>query len=155
MRFPKQVSELINEGFCVSGLKDRLREADIWRFWPEVAGPVVASRARPLRIINGVLTVAVSSGPWLQELNFLKGIMKDKLNARLGGEVIRDIILKSGRVFEDEIPSDDETFQRRKLTEQQTAFIAKQASEISDPETREAFAALMQSSFESVPDDRS
>jgi len=155
MRFPKQVSELINEGFCVSGLKDRLREIDIWRFWPEVAGPAVASRAKPLRIINGVLTIAVSSGPWLQELNFLKGIMKDKLNARLGGEVVRDIILKSGRVAEDKISDDDEALQKRELTAQQTEFIAQQSSVIKDPETRAVFAGLMRSSFESVIIDRS
>ena len=81
-----------------SGLADRLREADIWRLWPEVVGPTVASRAMPLRVIKGVLTVAVSSGPWKQELGFLKGMMKDKLNERLGAEVVKDIVLKSGKV---------------------------------------------------------
>lgn len=148
MRFPKPLAEVLHDELKGLGLAERLREADIWRLWPAVVGQVIASRAQPLRIINGTLTVAVSSGPWMQELSFLKGMIREKLNDRLGGEVVRELVLKSGRV-ENATPSPaDETPRKRRLTARQLAMIAEQSNAISDPETREAFAALMRASLE-------
>lgn len=149
MRYPKPLSDLLHDGLAVCGLGERLREVDIWRFWSEVVGTVVASRAQPMRIINGTLTVAVSSGPWMQELSFLKEMMKDKLNARLGSEVVKNIILRSGRVAMSDRPAADEPLPRKRLTHRQLAFISEQSAAIADPEIREAFAALMQASLES------
>jgi hypothetical protein len=149
MRFPKPLSDLLEEGLAGFGLGNRLKEVDIWRFWPEVVGPVVASRAQPLRIINGVLTVAVSSGPWMQELSFLKEMMRNKLNGRLGCEVVKEIILRSGRVASSDALRADDLPPKKRLTPQQIAFISEQSAAILDPEIREAFADLMKASLES------
>ncbi|HEX9079821.1 MAG TPA: DUF721 domain-containing protein [Desulfuromonadaceae bacterium] len=149
MRFPQPLSALLNEGLQGLGLAERLREADIWRVWPEVVGPAISSRARPLRIIGGALTVAVSSGPWMQELTFLKGMIREKLNGRLGAEVIREIVLTSGRVEKEALATTDETSRRRRLTARQLAFIDEQSAAIADPEVRAEFAALMRASLES------
>jgi len=148
MRYPKPLADLLQEGLAGLGLGSRLREVDIWRFWPEVVGPAIASRAQPLRMINGVLTVAVSSGPWMQELSFLKGMMREKLNSRLGGEVIKEIVLKSGKVVNPVEPPDDEPTAKKPLTARQRALISEQAAQIEDAETREVFAALMKASLE-------
>jgi len=129
-------------------LADRLREADIWRLWPEVVGPTVAARALPLRIIKGTLTVVVSSGPWKQELGFLKGMMKDKLNDRLGAEVVKEIILKSGRVDQYAVAPPEEIPAKKRLTTRQLAYIYEQSAGIADTEIREAFVALMKASLE-------
>lgn len=156
MRYPLQLSSLVQEEMKMRGLAERLREAEIWRLWPEVVGQTVATRAQPLRIINGILTVAVSSGPWMQELNFLKEVMKEKLNERLGGEVVKDIFLRSGKVVIDSaLPAEEQPLKKKKLTAKQRAFIEEQAAEISDQETREAFMALMKASFESVKSNES
>lgn len=149
MRYPKPLSDLIQEGLAGLGLGARLAEIEIWRLWPEVVGPAIASRSQPLRIINGTLTVAVSSGPWMQELSFLKVIMKEKLNERLGGDIVREIILKSGRVVSAGEPLDDEQPHKKPLSDRQLALISEQAAAIDDPETREAFAELMKASLES------
>lgn len=148
MRFPRPLSDLLQDGLKGLGMAERLREAEIWRLWPAVVGPAISSRAQPLRIINGTLTVAVSSGPWMQELSFLKGMIREKLNERLGGEIVKEIVLKSGRV-ENAAPSPaEEAPPKKRLTARQLAMIAEQSNAISDPETREAFAALMRASLE-------
>ncbi|NTW80626.1 MAG: DUF721 domain-containing protein, partial [Geobacteraceae bacterium] len=98
MSFPRPLSGLMQESLVGLGLAERLHEAEIWRIWPEVVGATLACRARPLRIINGILTVAVSSAPWIQELRFMTTMMKEKLNSRLGAELVREIVLKAGRV---------------------------------------------------------
>lgn len=148
MRFPLPLGDVARQEFAALGLADRLREADIWRLWPEVVGPTVAARAMPLRIIKGTLTVVVSSGPWKQELGFLKGMMKDKLNERLGGEVVKDIVLKSGRVEQYVESPPEEAPRKKRLTARQVAYIDEQSADISDPEIREAFVALMKASLQ-------
>lgn len=150
MRFPKPLAEVLHDELKGLGLAERLREAEIWRLWPAAVGPAISSRAQPLRIINGTLTVAVSSGPWMQELSFLKGMIREKLNERLGGEIVKEIVLKSGRVENAAQPPADEAPRKKRLSARQSAFIAEQSTAIADPETREAFAALMRASLESV-----
>ena len=148
MRFPLPLADVARQEFKTLGLAERLREADIWSLWPEVVGPTVAARAMPLRIIKGTLTVVVSSGPWKQELGFLKGMMKEKLNARLGGEVVKDIVLKSGKVDQYAAAPPEEVPPKKRLTARQLAYIDEQSAAIADPEIREAFIALMKASFE-------
>lgn len=150
MRFPRLLGDLLHEELKGYGFAERLREIEIWRLWPEVVGQAVSSRAQPVRIINGVLTVAVSSGPWMQELSFLKGMMKEKLNDRLGGEVVKEIILKSGKVDKAFATPTEEPRQNKHLSNSQLAFIEEQAAAIPDPEAREAFAALMRASLENA-----
>ena len=148
MRFPLPLGDVARQEFSALGLADRLREADIWRLWPEVVGPTVAARAMPLRIIKGTLTVVVSSGPWKQELGFLKGMMKDKLNDRLGAEVVKEIVLKSGRVDQYAEAPPEEVPAKKRLTTRQLAYIDEQSAGIVDTEIREAFVALMKASLE-------
>jgi hypothetical protein len=149
MRFPQLLPDLLQKQLAGFGLAERLREVEIWRLWPEVVGPAVASRAQPLRIINGTLTVAVSSAAWIQELRFLTTMMKEKLNKRLGAVLIKEIVLRPGKIEKASLPAVlDEPEPQMVLSERQKAFIAEQSAGISDPETRAAFAALMKTSFE-------
>ena len=149
MRFPQLLPDLLQKQLAGLGLAERLREVEIWRLWPEVVGPAVASRAQPLRIINGTLTIAVSSAAWMQELRFLTTMMKEKLNDRLGAVLIKEIVLRPGMI-EKAAPSvvEDEPAPPKVLSERQKAFIAEQTAGISDPEIRAAFAALMKTSLE-------
>jgi len=153
LRYPLPLSDVVRVELTAIGLAERLKEAEIWRLWPEVVGKTVAARATPLRIIKGTLTVAVSSGPWKQELTFLKGMMIEKLNERLGGEVVREIVLRSGQVGRDAVlvpePPEDEP-PKKHLTARQLSYIEEQSAAIANPETREAFIALMTTSFENI-----
>ena len=150
MRFPRPAADLLGESLNGSVLAERLRDAEIWRIWPDVVGPAIAPRARPLRIINGVLTVAVSSGPWMQELRFLSGMLKQKLNDRLGSMVVSDILFKSGRVEQDAVMEPPPPPPKKRITPRLKGFIEDQAAAISDRDTREAFMALMKASLETV-----
>ena len=138
----------MQDSLAGSSLADRLREAEIWRVWPEVVGAALACRAQPLRIINGTLTVAVSSAPWMQELRFMTAMMREKLNLRLGAEVVRDIVLKAGRVDQTAAEVPDVVSAPRQLTSQQKSMIEEQSALITDQETRQAFVNLMQTSME-------
>jgi predicted nucleic acid-binding Zn ribbon protein len=149
MSFPRSLPGLLQESLQGLGLAERLRAAEIWRVWADVVGVPIATRAQPLRIINGTLTVAVSSAPWMQELRFMTGMMKDKLNSRLGTEVVREITLKAGKVEIPAVEAPEENLPKKRLTLRQKALIEEHSSPISDPEIRQAFAELMKASMES------
>ncbi len=74
----------------------RLKVYRVWTFWEEEVGKTVASRAQPTGYRGGVLSVRVSGHAWMQELQFLKETIRERLNGRLGEELIRDIYFVSG-----------------------------------------------------------
>lgn len=148
MPFPRPLPGVVQESLVSLGLAERLREAEIWRIWPEAVGAALACRAQPVRIINGTLTVAVSSAPWMQELRFMTGMMKDKLNNCLGAEVVQSIVLKAGRISAPVVETPEEIPVPHSLTLQQAASIQEQSACIEDPETRQAFIELMQTCME-------
>ncbi len=71
----------------------RLDDYALWAHWDAVVGPTVALHARPLRLQRGVLVVSVDAAEWMQELQFLKHDIRERLNARLGRAAVRDLFL--------------------------------------------------------------
>jgi predicted nucleic acid-binding Zn ribbon protein len=51
--------------------------------WPEAAGPVLAAAASPATEREGQVTMTCESGVWAQELELLRGELKERLNDRL------------------------------------------------------------------------
>jgi predicted nucleic acid-binding Zn ribbon protein len=71
----------------------RLADHELWAHWDAVVGPTVAAHARPHRLQRGVLTVSVDSPEWMQELQFQKQDLRERLNARIGRPAVRDLYL--------------------------------------------------------------
>ena len=65
----------------------------IWRVWNDAVGAQIARRAEPVRLRGRTLVVAVSSAPWMQELNLLKRTIVTAVNARLPKPLIDDLFL--------------------------------------------------------------
>jgi predicted nucleic acid-binding Zn ribbon protein len=59
--------------------------------WEQVAGPAVATAARPTAERDGVLTVSCEAAVWAQELDLMAGELIPRLNAALGNEAIREL----------------------------------------------------------------
>jgi predicted nucleic acid-binding Zn ribbon protein len=75
--------------------EQRLEVYRVWTFWADEVGPSIAARAKPLRFRAGVLFVRVASHAWMQELQFMKETIRERLNARLGAALIRDVYFVS------------------------------------------------------------
>jgi predicted nucleic acid-binding Zn ribbon protein len=71
----------------------QLADHAVWVHWDAVVGPTIARHARPHRLRRGVLFVAVDSPEWMQELQFLKPELRERLNARLGRPALREIFV--------------------------------------------------------------
>lgn len=140
---PAPLSDLLTTVFRGKPAEKRLKEGKIWLIWDRAVGEYIAARARPASFRDGVLTVAVASAPWMQQLNFLKKGIMDKLNAGLGEELVREIYLKAGRI--DPPPAQTRPRQREKrpLTGEEKLRIEAQSAAIEDPALRDALAGLL------------
>ncbi|MCE1227859.1 MAG: DUF721 domain-containing protein, partial [Geobacteraceae bacterium] len=98
---PERISRLLTGSGLNPELGARLKDLVIWESWDQAVGPAIAARTRPLRLVGGVLTVVVASGPWMQQLSFMKTELRDRINTTLGDERVREIVLKAGRIQQD------------------------------------------------------
>lgn len=125
-------------------LTARLDEYAVWPIWNDVVGDVIARNAQPEKIRNGTLFVKVSSPVWMQQLQFMKDMIADKLNHRLKGEVVKNIFFMVGRVDgPTKSPETTEPTDAAAMagTESSDEFL----DSISDPEIRDAFKRLLKS----------
>jgi predicted nucleic acid-binding Zn ribbon protein len=77
----------------------RLAEYSVWPIWNEMVGDIIARNAQPDKIRQGTLFVKVSSHVWMQQLQYLKDTISEKLNHRLGGEVVKNIFFYVGEII--------------------------------------------------------
>jgi hypothetical protein len=76
----------------------RLAEYGVWPVWNDLVGDVIARNAQPEKIRNGTLFVKVSSHVWMQQLQYMKDTISDKVNEKLGREVVKNIFFYVGEV---------------------------------------------------------
>ena len=73
------------------GVSGKLAECEVLLAWEDVAGPELAARARPTRVRNASLELAVPSAAWRTQLSFAKDDLVRRLNERVGRSVVSDI----------------------------------------------------------------
>jgi predicted nucleic acid-binding Zn ribbon protein len=143
MYSPIAVSSLLGDLFRGKQLEKRLHEGKIWLIWDSVVGRQIAAQARPVNFRDGILTVVVGNAPWMQQLNYMKKGIAEKINATLCEELVKEIYLKAGRP--EPLPAESRPYQRttRPLTDPEKESIARETADINDPELREALAHLL------------
>lgn len=144
---PERIGRLLN-ATAGSALAARLKDLTIWQEWERAVGPAIAARTRPLRISGGVLTILVASGPWMQQLSFMKAELCARINAQLGEERVREIVLKSGRLQPE--PDGEREHHRvalPPLSNQQQSWISSQVAEVEDREVALALQQLMETHY--------
>uniref|UniRef100_A0A831XFZ2 DUF721 domain-containing protein n=1 Tax=Geobacter metallireducens TaxID=28232 RepID=A0A831XFZ2_GEOME len=150
---PRPVADLLTEALRGKPAERRLKEGRIWILWDEAVGERIASRARPVAFRDGTLTVAVANAPWMQQLNFLKGGIVEKLNVLLGGPIVRDIYLKAGTVEAPVEAPPEPPRPVRQLTRAEQEFVATETKSIEDPELRDIISRLMAKHLAATPAD--
>ena len=72
------------------------QDALLWEIWDDVVGDTIAKNARPTWIKDRRLRVEVTNPIWLQELEFVKENIRERLNGRLGREAVERIEFRLG-----------------------------------------------------------
>ena len=143
---PERISKLLAGGLTPE-LSARLKDLVIWQSWDKAVGQMIAGRAQPLRLVGGVLTVVVASGPWMQQLSFMKAELRERINGLLGDERVKEIVLKSGRVHHDAGIVETVRPVAKPLSPDLQAQISRQVSDLEDNELRHSLQTLMEQHF--------
>ncbi len=116
----------------------QLQQYQVWGVWREAVGETVARHAWPSKIQKGLLFVHVSDSMWMQELQFLKEMVKEKINRRVGEPVIKDIFFVLGR-------SRRERGEERevRLVRRQEPFVELTLPPLDNDKLKEAFSSLL------------
>jgi len=126
-------------------LAQRLDEYGVWPIWNDVVGKTIARNAQPEKIRHGTLFVKVTSPVWMQQLQFMKEMIADKLNQRLDCEAVKNIFFMVGRIdaADEETATDGSQNQAQEnaAIEVNDEFLAS----IGDPAIRAAFKKLLKS----------
>jgi predicted nucleic acid-binding Zn ribbon protein len=79
-------------------LSGRLVEYGVWPIWDDIVGPTIARNAQPEKIRHGTLFVKVSGPTWMQQLQYMKEMISERLNQKLGQEVVKNIFFVVGKI---------------------------------------------------------
>ena len=142
---PQNISPILNKLLAKKNLKKRMEECKVMDIWDAVVGDKIALRTSPSAIKGGVLKVTVSDHAWLQELQFLKEEIRERLNEALGKESIKNLYFKIGQVQEKEVeaPSVTEQLKKIKLTDKEKGVIAAVIHDIENNEVKEAIKKVL------------
>ena len=139
----ERLGEVLNLSLKRLELTPRLDEYGVWPIWNEVVGRTIANNAQPEKIRNGTLFVKVSSPVWMQQLQFMKELIAEKLNQRLKAEVVKTIFFMVGRI---DAPQDEAAEAPATQAERPPRPIDEDfLQSIDDPEIRDAFRKLVKS----------
>jgi predicted nucleic acid-binding Zn ribbon protein len=88
---PLAFNAALNEFAASVGITKKLREYSVLTSWETIVGEQIARVAKPQRIDNKILLVAVTSAPWRTELSMRRREIIEKINTAVGKRVVQDI----------------------------------------------------------------
>ncbi len=121
-------------------LKRRLDDYALWAIWDDTVGPAVARNAQPEKIRNGTLFVRVRAPTWMQQLQYMKDVMVEKLNQRLEREAVTNIFFVVGEIRAETPP---EGADAPPSAVDATRLPVRDLGRIEDPELRDALRRLL------------
>jgi hypothetical protein len=124
-------------------LSPRLDEYGVWPIWNDVVGKPIARNAQPEKIRNGTLFVKVSSPVWMQQLQFMKEMIAEKLNQRLRNPVVKNIFFVVGKIAGDADPVKAEPASAQTHEAENFQLDETFLESLNDAEIRQAFKRLL------------
>src|ERR671918_2721601 len=137
----ERLGEVLDKSLKRLELSSQLDQYGIWPIWNDVVGKPIARNAQPEKIRNGTLFVKVTSPVWMQQLQFMKEMIAEKLNQRLGGELVKNIFFVVGRIDPD-IEPDEAKPQPAQATQLENSRVDVDEAfleSVKDPEIRQVF----------------
>ncbi len=129
---PCQVSSILSSSFASLGINAKLKEHKVKKLWAECVGENISKRAKPIKLVGATLYCAVSSSPWMAELNYQKSEIMARINKKLGEGTVSAIVFKIGPVAEPSPSYASPQKPPRAITEEEKDFIEKSAGRIKD-----------------------
>ena len=98
MKKPQPIHAILEQTLKSLEIDVPLKSYSIWGAWKEIVGESVALQAQPRSIRNRILFIDVSHSTWMQQLQFFKPTLIEKVNTFIGEPYIKDIRFKLGKI---------------------------------------------------------
>lgn len=95
---PQQISTILKPLLKRYGLETQMQIYTLIDQWEDFVGYQVASHTLPYHLRFRKLYLFVDSPAWMNQLNYLKEELKNKINKEVGEVWIQEIIMKVGSV---------------------------------------------------------
>ncbi len=95
---PTRLRDLLEDAGRRLGMGAPVQTGMLWARWREVVGDAIAEHARPTSLRRGVLRVAADSPAWATEIGYLSEQIRGAANRALGGEVVQEVRVWTGRL---------------------------------------------------------
>lgn len=89
---PEPIEQVLNGLFSKLGIAEGIKQQQAMIVWPEVVGPTIANISLPVRIEYGKLYVEIENNTWRHEIFYYKRQIINKLNKKLEGDIVKDIV---------------------------------------------------------------
>ena len=138
----ERLGQVLDKSLKRMEISTRLDEYAVWPIWNDIVGNTIARNAQPEKIRNGTLFVKVTSPVWMQQLQYMKEMIAERLNQRLKTDVVKNIFFVVGRIHREtvEVESKPPTVAPAvQDPEHNEEFLES----VQDPEIRQAFKRLL------------
>jgi hypothetical protein len=144
MKKPQSLRLILEKTFKNLEIDVPLKTYSILGAWDEIVGESVAEHSQPRSIRNRILFIDVTHPTWMQQLQFLKPTLLEKVNAFLGEPLIQDIRFKVGKISPT-IPASSKTpsLKDEKLDKASLKRIESLLEEIGDEEIRKSMHEVL------------
>lgn len=86
------LAAILDQYLTKLGIVVPIQRYKAFQYWLEIVGPQIGEQTEPMRLSGDVLFVKVKRDVWRNELFYHKQDIIQKLNQRLGGNAINDIV---------------------------------------------------------------
>jgi hypothetical protein len=141
---PKPIRSILETTLKGLEIDFQLKSYSIWGAWEEIVGESVAHQAQPRSIRNRILFMDVSHPAWIQQLQFLKPKLLEKINAFFGEPLLEDIRFRMGKITPPlSPPSEDDRWQEEKLDEETMNRMETLLQKVDDGEVKRSLRDVL------------
>jgi predicted nucleic acid-binding Zn ribbon protein len=88
----RQLSQILDILVRKYGVDRKLKEYQALSDWNDVVGTKISKISKVVKISDGKLFIEVSNSSWRAELLLMKPQIIEKINKRIGTQVLKDIV---------------------------------------------------------------
>jgi len=141
---PKPIRSILEKTFKSLDVDFQVKAYSIWGAWKEIVGESVALQTQPRSLRNRILFVDVSHPTWVQQLQFLKPKLLEKVTAFLGEPLIQDIRFNVGKIpSPSSSPSNALTWRKEEIDEATLRRIEGLLHKIEDEEMKKVLREVL------------
>jgi hypothetical protein len=143
---PQKLGQILQRALKQRNILLHFKDQHLWDAWHKAVGKTISAQTRVDRLDRDTRFVKVSSSAWMQQLQFVKREILDKLNEILGKESVRNIFFSIGEVSAVQKKKDDPPsfkLDQHLLKDRDKKLIEECTASISDRELNEILKRAM------------